>query len=289
MRMFGEWRYSSISSLSSEIETSGQLHVPLDLSLERRPLLPIGCLDAVDERILSYSCLEANPVTSAVQPWVYSLYQLQSAYILVGMCKIGESGENICKAKIGNSSLARTLRSWVRISLKAWMSVYVYSVFVLSCVGSGLATGWSPVKGVLPTVLNQETEEKQSILRMPYAPKWEQQKRERERGGISGGWTKYNNAINCISRLILSGNQFSKDGTVKSYWTHGKERNDFGCKKCSPSQISYKSSFLLSLEISCLYLYLQSTGCWWESHKERDHYEDEDVGGWTILKWISER
>jgi hypothetical protein len=30
--------------------------------------------------------------------------------------------------------------------------VCVYSVFVLSCVGSGLATGWSPVQGVLPTV-----------------------------------------------------------------------------------------------------------------------------------------
>jgi hypothetical protein len=23
---------------------------------------------------------------------------------------------------------------------------------------------------------------------------------------------------------------------------------------------------------------------WWESQKERDHYEDQDVGGWTILK-----
>jgi hypothetical protein len=30
--------------------------------------------------------------------------------------------------------------------------VCVYSVFVLSCVGSGLASGWSPVQGVLPTV-----------------------------------------------------------------------------------------------------------------------------------------
>jgi hypothetical protein len=48
------------------------------------------------------------------------------------------------------SSLAGTLGSWVRIPLKAWMSVCVYSVFVL---GSGLSTGWSPVQGVLPTVL----------------------------------------------------------------------------------------------------------------------------------------
>jgi uncharacterized membrane protein len=27
-------------------------------------------------------------------------------------------------------------------------------------------------------------------------------------------------------------------------------------------------------------------GYWWESQRERDHYEDQDVGGWTILKWI---
>jgi hypothetical protein len=25
---------------------------------------------------------------------------------------------------------------------------------------------------------------------------------------------------------------------------------------------------------------------WWESQKERDHKEDQDVGGWIILKWI---
>jgi hypothetical protein len=30
--------------------------------------------------------------------------------------------------------------------------VYVYSVFVILPVGSGLATGWMPVQGVLPTV-----------------------------------------------------------------------------------------------------------------------------------------
>jgi hypothetical protein len=41
------------------------------------------------------------------------------------------------------SSPARTLGSWIRISLKAWMSGCVYSVFVL---GSGLVMGWSPSK-----------------------------------------------------------------------------------------------------------------------------------------------
>jgi hypothetical protein len=50
------------------------------------------------------------------------------------------------------SSLARTLESWVRIPLKTWMSACLYSVCVVLCVGSGLATGWSPVQGVLLTV-----------------------------------------------------------------------------------------------------------------------------------------
>jgi hypothetical protein len=27
-------------------------------------------------------------------------------------------------------------------------------------------------------------------------------------------------------------------------------------------------------------------GNWWEFQKERDHYEDQDVGGWITLKWI---
>jgi hypothetical protein len=30
-------------------------------------------------------------------------------------------------------------------------------------------------------------------------------------------------------------------------------------------------------------------GYWWESQKDRDHYGDQEVGGWTILKWILER
>jgi hypothetical protein len=30
-------------------------------------------------------------------------------------------------------------------------------------------------------------------------------------------------------------------------------------------------------------------GYWRESQKERDHWEDQDIGGWTILKWILDR
>jgi hypothetical protein len=47
------------------------------------------------------------------------------------------------------------------------IDVCVYSVFVL---GSGLATDWSLVQGVLPNILDEETEVKRSVSRMPYAP-----------------------------------------------------------------------------------------------------------------------
>jgi hypothetical protein len=30
-------------------------------------------------------------------------------------------------------------------------------------------------------------------------------------------------------------------------------------------------------------------GYWWEIQKEGDHWEDQDVDGWTILNWILER
>jgi hypothetical protein len=44
------------------------------------------------------------------------------------------------RAVKGMNSL-RSLECWeVRMSLKAWISLFVYSIFVLSCVGSGLTT-----------------------------------------------------------------------------------------------------------------------------------------------------
>jgi hypothetical protein len=30
-------------------------------------------------------------------------------------------------------------------------------------------------------------------------------------------------------------------------------------------------------------------GYWWEIQKKRDRWEDQEEGGWTILKWILRR
>jgi hypothetical protein len=57
----------------------------------------------------------------------------------------------ITVAAHGPSSPARTLWPWVRILLEALISVFSYCVRVVLCVGSDLATGWSPVQGILPT------------------------------------------------------------------------------------------------------------------------------------------
>jgi hypothetical protein len=53
------------------------------------------------------------------------------------------------------SSLARKPGSWVRIPRKAWMfgmCMCLFCVWVVLCLGSGLATSWSLVQGVLPSV-----------------------------------------------------------------------------------------------------------------------------------------
>jgi hypothetical protein len=60
---------------------------------------------------------------------------------------------------------------------QAWMSVCVYSVFVLVCVGSGLAMGWSPIQGVLPTVFGLRNWSETKRLTDVLCSKWEQQEK----------------------------------------------------------------------------------------------------------------
>jgi hypothetical protein len=50
------------------------------------------------------------------------------------------------------SSPAPIMWTRVRIPLEAWMYVCFHSMSMLFCVGSGLASGWSQVQGILPAV-----------------------------------------------------------------------------------------------------------------------------------------
>jgi hypothetical protein len=69
------------------------------------------------------------------------------------------------------SSPARTLGSWVLIPLKAWIFVYEF----ILCVGSSLATGWSPVQGVLPTVYKIKKLKRRSSSTRAVAPQTDRQ------------------------------------------------------------------------------------------------------------------
>jgi hypothetical protein len=48
-------------------------------------------------------------------------------------------------------------------------------------------------------------------------------------------------------------------------------------------------NWLIFLWLSLFSSVSQHIGYWWEIQKERDHWEDQDVGGWTILKLILDR
>jgi hypothetical protein len=62
------------------------------------------------------------------QSWIYSCGGPEGIKTLRPL----SVSTNICYGMLG---------TWARIALKAWMCACVYSVFVLSCVGSGLASG----------------------------------------------------------------------------------------------------------------------------------------------------
>jgi hypothetical protein len=88
----------------------------------------------------------------------YDLWPCQpikvSAFIFISLHKLWSRSRWPRGLRNEPSSPARIPGSWVRIPLKAWMSVGVYSVFVSSCIGVGLATDWSPVPVALLTVLS---------------------------------------------------------------------------------------------------------------------------------------
>jgi hypothetical protein len=115
-------------------------------------------------------------------PGVSSLIQFnitESTYIYVLLFYICRSQWQ-CGLRHELSSLARMLGSWVRIPLDAWMSV---CVFIL-CVGSGLATGWFLVQGVLLCIGLRNWSETKRFADALCSKVGATQERERERFSI---------------------------------------------------------------------------------------------------------
>jgi hypothetical protein len=71
---------------------------------------------------------------------IANVWRIMTKYFIVGTEFFHHSYKQECRLQWPRvlrhelSSPAQTLGSWVRIPLEAWMSVCVYSVFVLSCV-----------------------------------------------------------------------------------------------------------------------------------------------------------
>jgi hypothetical protein len=81
---------------------------------------------------------------NTLKPNSYYMYHLPLHYEISAFCthRLFMRGSQWLRGlRHELSSLARTLGSWVRIPLQAWMSVCVYSVCVVLHVGSRLATG----------------------------------------------------------------------------------------------------------------------------------------------------
>jgi hypothetical protein len=55
------------------------------------------------------------------------------------------------------------------------MDICFYSVFVFSCVCSGLALDWSPIQGVLPTVYKIKKLKWNEVFHDALYAKWKQQ------------------------------------------------------------------------------------------------------------------
>jgi hypothetical protein len=85
----------------------------------------------------------------------YTIFNYKLSYYEASSILSTQKGDLITvapRSKASNVLARSTLGTWIWIPLEAWICVGVYCVFMLSCVGSGLATGWSPVQWLLPTI-----------------------------------------------------------------------------------------------------------------------------------------
>jgi hypothetical protein len=105
----------------------------------------------LNRRCFSHIHLAANPVTRT-RGFSGDRISWQAIALYIAICKAERSRYEL-------SLFAQTLWSWVRIPLRVLMfGVYMslFCVCAVLCLGRGLVTSWSLVRGVLPIVNRSE-------------------------------------------------------------------------------------------------------------------------------------
>jgi hypothetical protein len=126
------------------------IHAQVFISYDPQIAMRVTVIDVWRAKCHAFIFLCKLSRREGMNPTFRRLYNHQSAIILPSVSPTSYHS-NICFLFINNliircrskwsrglrhemSSPARMQRSWVRIPFKAWMFVYVYFVFVLSCV-----------------------------------------------------------------------------------------------------------------------------------------------------------
>jgi hypothetical protein len=124
---------------------------------------------------------------------------LKSNYLMVCTCAMP-----VTVAEHVLSSLAWKPGSWVRIPHKAWIfgvCMRLFCVCVVRCLGTGLATSWSPVQGVIPSVKWSRNWEISPMLQ-----KWEQR---------GGGTCAIQCAVNSCFKTVTRDTQFTRRNKLR--------------------------------------------------------------------------
>jgi hypothetical protein len=90
-------------------------------------------------------------------------------------------------------------------------------------------------------------------------------------------------AIPIFPRSPVNLTHFNRPNLTPQAYSIGKKAGLKNLKSLLilPARNKFKNNYLYSNREMHL-------GYWLESRKEGDHWEDQGVSGWTILKWISE-
>jgi hypothetical protein len=116
-------RISDVSIFFYGPDTSANLHVTVFTGICYHPRFHLDRNSVIP----SYSLW--HPLKAKILSWYWLLFAVSFLSLEVVMCRSQWPRD----LRYESSSPVRTLGSWVRIPIEAWMSVCVYTVFVLFC------------------------------------------------------------------------------------------------------------------------------------------------------------